>query len=384
MVATKPLRSGAETRPRLPAARARTLFQPIRHWFRHQSADLSGPRNPLQNRFFRIEVNLHKQLTRHLGNPLRREQVEIPVRHLGQGIVWKVPTETGLNALLHNPIYAGAYAFGRRRQETWIENGRKRVRGGILKSGPEEWTVLLRERHEAYITWEEYERNQATIPHTEKVLSIFEPHRRWCSKGKAGRPVELGVPVAVVESAQQFVLHWQVMWAGEDVDVACPLVAATQTLYPSLEQCSFDKGFHSPANQVRLDALLELNALPRKGRLSKAERKRAEAPAFRAARRAHAGVESAINNLEQRGLGRVLARGADGFERMVGLAVRAGNLHRIGLLLQRAERARLKRARAPAAAGRACGWPRSVGEREQRTSRRRGEPAVRPRGESPP
>ena len=154
------------------------------------------------------------------------------------------------------------------------------------------------------------------------------------------------MPVAVVESAQQFVLHWQVMWAGEDVDVTCPLVAATQALYPSLEQCSFDKGFHSPANRVRLDALLELNALPRKGRLSKAERKRAEAPAFRAARRAHAGVESAINNLEQRGLGRVLARGADGFERMVGLAVLAGNLHRIGLLLQRAERARLKRARA--------------------------------------
>ena len=91
----------------------------------------------------------------------RREQFEIPVRPPGQGIVWKVPTETGLYALLHNPIYAGAYAYGRRRQETSIENGRKRVRSGILKSGPEEWTVLLRDRHEAYITWEQYERNQA-------------------------------------------------------------------------------------------------------------------------------------------------------------------------------------------------------------------------------
>ena len=91
----------------------------------------------------------------------RREQCEIPVRPPGQGIVWKVPTETGLYALLHNPIYAGAYAYGRRCQETSIENGRKRVRSGILKSGPEEWTVLLRDRHEAYITWEQYERNQA-------------------------------------------------------------------------------------------------------------------------------------------------------------------------------------------------------------------------------
>ena len=118
---------------------------------------------------------------------------------------------------------------------------------------------------------------------------------------------ELGVPVSVVECEQQFVLHWQVMWEGEDVDVACPLVAEAQELYPCLAACSFDKGFHSPANRERLDAVLELNALPRKGRLSKADREREGAPAFRAARRAHAAVESAINNLEQRGLGRVRA-----------------------------------------------------------------------------
>ena len=76
---------------------------------------------------------------------LRREQVEIPVGQLGQGIVWKVPTETGLYALLHDPIYAGAYAYGRRRQETWIENGRKRVRGrrGVLPSSTLGWALRL-------------------------------------------------------------------------------------------------------------------------------------------------------------------------------------------------------------------------------------------------
>ena len=93
----------------------------------------------------------------------RREQVEIPVRHAGKGIVWKVPTDTALYSLLSNPIYAGAYAFGRRRQETVIENGRKRVRAGIMQSDPRQWSVLLRERHEAYIPWAEYERNQELI-----------------------------------------------------------------------------------------------------------------------------------------------------------------------------------------------------------------------------
>ena len=185
-----------------------------------------------------------------------------------------------------------------------------------------------------------------TIPHEEKVFSIFEEYTRWCSKGKLGKTVELGVPVAVVESHQQYVLHWQVLWTEEDVDVACSLVKETQETYPQLNACSFDKGFHSPGNRKGLDDLLELNALPKKGRLTKADRKREGDEEFREARRAHPAVESAINNLEQRGLSRVLSRGPDGFERMVGLAMVAANLHRIGLVLQRRERAKLKKQRA--------------------------------------
>ena len=53
-----------------------------------------------------------------------------------------------------------------------------------------------------------------TIPHEEKVFSIFEEHTRWISKGKAGRPVELGVPVCVIEDQYQFILHHQGLVAG--------------------------------------------------------------------------------------------------------------------------------------------------------------------------
>ena len=35
-----------------------------------------------------------------------------------------------------------------------------------------------------------------TIPHEEKLFSLFEPHTRWIMKGKTGRPVELGVPLS--------------------------------------------------------------------------------------------------------------------------------------------------------------------------------------------
>ena len=51
-----------------------------------------------------------------------------------------------------------------------------------------------------------------TIPHEEKVFSIFEEHTRWVSKGKAGTPVELGVPVALIEDQYQFILHHQILW----------------------------------------------------------------------------------------------------------------------------------------------------------------------------
>ena len=50
-----------------------------------------------------------------------------------------------------------------------------------------------------------------TIPHEEKVFSIFQPHTEWISKGKAGVPVELGLKVCVVEDTQGYILHHQVM-----------------------------------------------------------------------------------------------------------------------------------------------------------------------------
>ena len=103
------------------------------------------------------------------------------------------------------------------------------------------------------------------FPHEEKVFSIFEGHTRWISKGKAGTPVELGVPVALIEDQYGFILHHEVLWEGEDVDVAVPMVKQAQVLYPELRACSFDRGFHSPANRVGLDALLDVNAVAGQG-----------------------------------------------------------------------------------------------------------------------
>ena len=180
-----------------------------------------------------------------------------------------------------------------------------------------------------------------TIPHNEKVFSIFEPHTRWISKGKAGCLVESGVPVCIIECQYQFILHYEIMWEGSDVDFAVPMVVTTKELFPDFCAASFDRGFHSQANRARLDEQLVDNVLPKKGYLSKADQDREQGEAFAAMRRQHPAVESAINNLEHRGLDRVRSKGREGFARTVALAVVSLNVHRLGRLLRQQARDRL-------------------------------------------
>jgi hypothetical protein len=64
--------------------------------------------------------------------------------------------------ILHNPLYAGAYAFRRRAQRTRIVDGRARKVSGFDKPR-EEWNVLLRDNHPGYISWQDYEDNQKLL-----------------------------------------------------------------------------------------------------------------------------------------------------------------------------------------------------------------------------
>ncbi len=123
------------------------------------------------------------------------------------------------------------------------------------------------------------------------------------------------------------------------MDVAVGIVEGAQGLYSGLSSGSFDKSFQSPANRTRLAKLLSCDAMPRKGRLSKAAKETEGAPEFVAAKQTHSAVESAINNLELRGLDRVMDRGAEGFKQMMGLAA---NVHRVGHILRDREGERLK------------------------------------------
>jgi IS5 family transposase len=71
-----------------------------------------------------------------------------------------------------------------------------------------------------------------TIPHQEKVFSIFKPYTEWISKGKAGVPVELGVMVSIIEDQHRFILHHRVMQQEADVDIAVRMIQETKQRFP--------------------------------------------------------------------------------------------------------------------------------------------------------
>ena len=73
-------------------------------------------------------------------------------------LYWKPLTTGRLLNVLHNPRYAGAFAYGRTRC-------RRRPGGGVELKGVarEEWTVLLHDAHPGYITWERFEENERQL-----------------------------------------------------------------------------------------------------------------------------------------------------------------------------------------------------------------------------
>jgi hypothetical protein len=176
------------------------------------------------------------------------------------------------------------------------------------------------------------------IPHAEKVFSLFQPHTEWISKGKAGVPVELGMRMCIMEDTHGFILHHKVMQKETDDKIAVKMVKATKNNFPSFNACSFDKGFHSIANQLDLKKELEQVVLPKKGKLSAADKEREYDEEFIQAKKKHSAVESAINALQVHGLNKCPDHGLEGFERYAALAVLSRNIQKIGCIVRDKER----------------------------------------------
>lgn len=185
--------------------------------------------------------------------------------------------------------------------------------------------------------------NGEKIPHEEKIFSIFQEHTEWISKGKAGISQQLGLRVCVLKDQFGFLIHHRVMEKETDEKVAIPIIFEAKEKYDNIKSCSFDKGFHSPANQIELSKILETVVLPCKGKLSEKRKEIENSEEFKKYRRHHSAVESSISALQNHGLKKCKDHGIKGFKRYVGFAVVARNLQIIGHELQQKELRRQKK-----------------------------------------
>ena len=75
---------------------------------------------------------------------------------------WRPIRYRNVIAILKNPFYAGVYAYGKSEKRTEIIDGRARKSYGHHKP-MDTWEVFIKDHHEGYIDWTEYEHNQAVL-----------------------------------------------------------------------------------------------------------------------------------------------------------------------------------------------------------------------------
>ena len=77
-------------------------------------------------------------------------------------IAWRAPAYHSIRQILQNPIYAGAYAFGRRGDRTSVVEGRAHKTSGHRRPMAA-WNVLIRDHHPGYLTWAQFEEHQTML-----------------------------------------------------------------------------------------------------------------------------------------------------------------------------------------------------------------------------
>ena len=89
----------------------------------------------------------------------KSEDLQFPHATPRGEIQWVVPAYTGILNVLNNPVYAGAYAYGKSKCERYVdENGTLRKR--IRHLPREQWAVLIKDHHPGFIDWATFEMNQ--------------------------------------------------------------------------------------------------------------------------------------------------------------------------------------------------------------------------------
>jgi IS5 family transposase len=162
-----------------------------------------------------------------------------------------------------------------------------------------------------------------TVPASERVFSLFEPHTELIKRGRRQKPVEFGHKVLLCETAEKFITDYEVYEKQPpDCDLTQPVIERHEKLFGERPVVlAADKGFCPEASKFEKLAKLVANlAIPRRMQ-DYMDKLLASCQAFRA------GIEGTISGLKRafRWV-RCFFRGFKGFARTVGLGVFCHNL----------------------------------------------------------
>lgn len=90
----------------------------------------------------------------------------------GERVTWRLPIYNTILSVLHNPVYAGAYAFGRTATRTHIRDGAAHKTRGHRRPR-EAWLVLRPDHHAGYIAWETYERHHQLLANNAQMNGLM-------------------------------------------------------------------------------------------------------------------------------------------------------------------------------------------------------------------
>lgn len=172
--------------------------------------------------------------------------------------------------------------------------------------------------------------NGDTVPASDRIFSIFEPHTELLKRGKARKPVEFGHMVTIGQTAEKFISFYCVEeQSRQDVAVGDDALREHKRAFGAYpEQFTADKNYYGgPAHLEKWQERIPVYAVGKKGRRDESETAREHGMMFRLLQTFRAGCEGSISVLKRVfGLYRCLFRGFRSFASSIGSTVFCHNL----------------------------------------------------------
>jgi hypothetical protein len=115
------------------------------------------------------------------------QRIALPVNKAHGGrfrLLWQLPTPSFLKDVLSNPLYAGAYVYGRRPIQVVVKDGQALKRQRSARTA-QDAKVFIADHHEGYISWDAYQRHRETMRGNGANFIRDDMQRLWCAAGKA-------------------------------------------------------------------------------------------------------------------------------------------------------------------------------------------------------